>query len=101
MAVVGISRGKRRDVAAFRFLVQGRVQGVGYRYFVQREAEVLGVTGFVRNLPDGNVEVVAEGAEQAMAQLEARLREGPSFARVSSVARSAISARGDAGFHIR
>jgi acylphosphatase len=88
-------------VAAYRFLVQGRVQGVGYRYFVQREADALGVTGFVRNLPDGNVEVVAEGGEQAMAQLEARLREGPSFAGVSSVARSAIAGRGDAGFHIR
>ena len=88
-------------MAAYHFLVQGRVQGVGYRYFVQREADVLGVTGFVRNLPDGNVEVVAEGGEQAMAQLEARLREGPSFGMVSSVARSAIAARGDAGFHIR
>lgn len=88
-------------MAAYRFLVQGRVQGVGYRYFVQREADVLGLTGFVRNLPDGNVEVVAEGGEPALAQLEARLREGPSFARVSSVGRSAITARGDTGFQIR
>ncbi|HEY7509386.1 MAG TPA: acylphosphatase, partial [Vicinamibacteria bacterium] len=47
-------------MAAYRFVVHGRVQGVGYRYFVQREADARGVTGFVRNLPDGSVEVVAE-----------------------------------------
>ena len=84
-----------------RFLVRGRVQGVGYRYFVQHEADALRVTGFVRNLPDGSVEVVAEGGESALATLEARLREGPSFARVASVERVAIAARGDQGFHIR
>jgi acylphosphatase len=88
-------------VPAYRFVVRGRVQGVGYRYFVQREAGSLGVTGFVRNLPDGSVEIVAEGGESAVAQLEARLREGPSFASVASVERAAISARGDHGFHIR
>ena len=88
-------------MAAYRFLVQGRVQGVGYRYFVQREADALGLTGLVRNLPDGTVEVVAEGGEPAMARLETRLREGPSFARVSSVERAAITARGDTGFQIR
>jgi acylphosphatase len=88
-------------LAAYRFVVQGRVQGVGYRYFVQREADALGVTGFVRNLPDGNVEVVAEGGEPVLAKLEARLREGPSFARVSSVERAAITTRGDTGFQIR
>jgi acylphosphatase len=88
-------------VATYRYLVQGRVQGVGYRYFVQREAEALGATGFVRNLPDGIVEVVAEGGEAALARLEARLREGPSFARVAAVERLSIAPRGDHGFHIR
>jgi acylphosphatase len=88
-------------MAAYRYRVQGRVQGVGYRYFVQHEADSLKVTGFVRNLPDGSVEVVAEGVESALATLEARLREGPSFARVASVERAAITARGDQGFHIR
>ena len=86
---------------AYRFLVQGRVQGVGYRYFVQREADARGVTGFVRNLPDGSVEVVAEADEPVIAELEAQLRRGPSFARVSSVERAAIGPRGDHGFHIR
>jgi acylphosphatase len=88
-------------MAAYRYRVQGRVQGVGYRYFVQHEADSLKVTGFVRNLPDGSVEVVAEGVESALDTLEARLREGPSFARVASVERAAITARGDQGFHIR
>jgi acylphosphatase len=88
-------------LAAYRFVVQGRVQGVGYRYFVQREADALKVTGFARNLPDGSVEVVAEGGDGALATLEARLRDGPSFARVTSVERTVIAARGDHGFHIR
>jgi len=59
-------------VPAYRYLVHGRVQGVGYRYFVWRQAEALGVTGFARNRADGSVEVVAEGSEQALADLEAR-----------------------------
>jgi acylphosphatase len=88
-------------VAAFRFVVQGRVQGVGYRYFVMREAETLGVAGFARNCPDGSVEVVAEGPDEALSALESRLREGPTFARVTGLLRAAIAPRGDQGFHIR
>jgi acylphosphatase len=86
---------------AYRYLVTGRVQGVGYRYFVLREAERLGLAGFARNLPDGSVEVVAEGAEEVLGQLETRLRAGPSFASVAAVDRAPAPARGDAGFHIR
>jgi acylphosphatase len=88
-------------VASYRFLVRGRVQGVGYRYFVLREAEGLGVSGFTRNLPDGSVEVVAEGEDPVLQQLEARLREGPSFAKVAAVERVEVSPRGGQGFHIR
>jgi acylphosphatase len=88
-------------VPAFRYLVQGRVQGVGYRYFVLRQADTLGLTGFARNRPDGAVEVVAEGSDTALADLEARLREGPAFAEVTAVEREAIEARGDSGFHVR
>ena len=84
-----------------RFLVRGRVQGVGYRYFVLREAEGLGVSGFARNLPDGSVEVVAEAEDLVLQQLEERLREGPSFARVSGVERLDTGPRGAQGFHIR
>jgi acylphosphatase len=81
--------------------VFGRVQGVGYRYFALREAERLGVTGFARNRPDGAVEVVAEGPEASLEQLEERLREGPSFAAVTGLEREDVGPRGDSGFHIR
>lgn len=86
---------------AYRYVVQGRVQGVGYRYFVLRQADALGVAGFARNLPDGAVEVLAEGSEAALGDFEARLREGPAFAEVASVEREATADRGSSGFHIR
>ena len=86
---------------AYRFVVQGRVQGVGYRYFVMREAASLGVSGFARNRPDGSVEVVAEGSDEVLGDLEARLRQGPAFAQVTGVDRAPIAPRGDQGFHIR
>ena len=86
---------------AYRYVVQGRVQGVGYRYFVLRQADALGVSGFARNLPDGAVEVLAEGSDVTLADFEARLREGPAFAEVASVEREAAADRGSSGFHIR
>ena len=88
-------------MASFRYVVRGRVQGVGYRYFVMREANALGVTGFARNLADGTVEVVAEAADDVLDLFEDRLRQGPSFASVNALDRSAIATRGDQGFHIR
>ena len=66
-----------------------------------REAEGLGVSGFARNLPDGSVEVVAEGDDPVLQQLEERLRQGPSFAKVAAVERVEVSPRGGQGFHIR
>ncbi len=88
-------------MSAFRYVVAGRVQGVGYRYFVLRQAEVLGVSGYARNRSDGSVEVVAEGSDTALADFEARLREGPTFAEVTGVTREAIMERSGGGFHIR
>ena len=88
-------------MASYRYIIRGRVQGVGYRYFVMREAAALGVSGFARNLPDGTVEVIAEAADDVMALFEERLRQGPSFASVNDLDRSAVAARGDQGFHIR
>jgi acylphosphatase len=88
-------------VTAYRYLVRGRVQGVGYRYFVLKQADALGLTGFARNLPGGEVEVVAEGPDDALAQLEGLLEKGPSFASVAGVDRQPITPRGDSGFHIR
>ena len=86
---------------AYRYMVQGRVQGVGYRYFVLRHADALGVSGYARNRADGSVEVVAEGDDTVLGELEARLREGPSFAEVTNVEREPIAERGTGGFHIR
>jgi acylphosphatase len=88
-------------MASYRYIVRGRVQGVGYRYFVMREAAALGVSGFARNLPDGTVEVIAEAADEVLALFEDRLRQGPSFATVKDLDRAAVAARGDQGFHIR
>jgi acylphosphatase len=70
---------------ARRFLVRGRVQGVGFRWFVEREAHILQLAGWVRNNPDGTVEVLAQGTGEQLAGLHSRLREGPRTARVEGV----------------
>lgn len=70
---------------ARRWLVSGRVQGVGYRAFAARMARGLGLSGGVSNLPDGCVLVVAEGPAHALDRLEAALWDGPAFARVHRV----------------
>jgi acylphosphatase len=64
------------------FLIQGRVQGVGFRWFVQREASELELSGWVRNTEDGDVEVVAAGDAVDLDELRASLRRGPRGARV-------------------
>ncbi len=66
-----------RDTVARRFFVRGRVQGVGFRYFVERHAGELGVTGYARNLDDGRVEVYAAGPRNAVDELARMLRQGP------------------------
>ena len=68
-----------------RFVVSGRVQGVGFRYFVLEAAQAEGVHGWVRNRPDGCVEVNAEGDAEAIERLERRIRRGPPGARVDDV----------------
>ena len=71
-----------------RYLVSGMVQGVGFRWFVARHARTLGLTGYARNLPNGSVEVVADGPEDALPALEELLRRGPASAQVDRVERS-------------
>lgn len=71
--------------SAFRAIVRGRVQGVSFRYYTVCAARPLGVVGWVRNLPDGTVEVRAEGDRPALEQLAAWLEHGPDFARVTGV----------------
>jgi len=70
---------------ARRFVVRGRVQGVGFRWFVEREAAILQVAGWVRNNSDSTVEVLAQGTRAQLAGLHSRLREGPRAARVDDV----------------
>jgi len=67
------------------FLVKGRVQGVGFRWFVQREAAEIGLRGWVRNTNEGHVEVVAAGDEASLAELKAALRKGSRGSRVDAV----------------
>jgi acylphosphatase len=67
------------------FLVRGRVQGVGFRWFVESEARALGIAGWVRNNADSSVEVLAMGTREQLNRLRARLREGPRAARVDDV----------------
>jgi acylphosphatase len=68
-----------------RVVVRGRVQGVGFRFFAQREASALRVRGWVRNCVDGSVEAQLEGEAAAIDALVARLRRGPSHAAVSAL----------------
>jgi len=74
-----------KPLEARRYVVRGRVQGVGFRWFVEREAHLLGVSGWVRNNPDGSVEVLAQGTPEQLAGLHGRLREGPRASRVEDV----------------
>src|SRR5438876_11460058 len=73
-----------------RFLVHGHVQGVGFRWWVWRQATRLGLRGLARNLRDGSVEVIAAGAESALADLERALAQGPPAGQVGRVERSQV-----------
>jgi acylphosphatase len=83
-------------------IVEGRVQGVGYRYFVVEVAELLGVTGWVRNRWDDSVEVVAEGKHATLDKLLEALRRGPRMADVSKVKVDWEATTGEfGGFRVR
>src|SRR5678815_3121421 len=74
-----------KQIEARTFVVRGRVQGVGFRWFVEREAHMLGVAGWVRNNHDGSVEVLALGTRDQLSGLRSRLQQGPRAARVDDV----------------
>jgi acylphosphatase len=78
-----------------RLLISGAVQGVGYRWACRRAAQGFGVTGWVRNLPDGGVEAVAQGTRAQVEQLIAWCYRGPEEARVSDIAVAYEEADGD------
>lgn len=79
-------------MTVLRWVVTGRVQGVGFRWFVRREARALDLAGRARNLPDGSVEVVAEGPAATLADLAAALERGPVGARVERVSAAPVTA---------
>ena len=68
-----------------KIIVSGLVQGVGFRYFIYRQAQSLGLTGYVKNLPSGQVEIVASGEKGLIDELVKIARAGPSYASVSGV----------------
>lgn len=71
--------------ARIHCFITGRVQGVAYRAYTQREAIQLGLTGWVRNCPDGRVELVAEGSQEALQALVSWCHQGPPLAKVTEV----------------
>jgi acylphosphatase len=81
--------------ARLRAVVDGRVQGVNFRYYAQRRATELGLTGYVRNLWDGTVEAVAEGSQPKVEELLAFLRVGPRSAFVTQVDTEWLAATGE------
>jgi acylphosphatase len=89
-------------IVARRFLIAGRVQGVGFRFFAEAQAAVEGLQGYVRNLEDGRVEAVVEGDEEAVDRVERALRRGPSGARIDAfIVEPASPTRRATGFMIR
>ena len=87
-------------MTARRGIVRGRVRGVGYRFFAERAARELDVRGWVRNLPDGTVETLAEGEDEAVARYFERLRQGPRGSRVEAVVEEEASASNFLSFEI-
>ena len=85
---------------ARRAVVLGRVQGVGFRYFAERAARETGIAGWVRNLPDGSVETLAEGEEAAVRGYLERLRQGPRLSRVDTLREEEAAASGRSSFEI-
>lgn len=86
---------------ALHLLIDGRVQGVGYRWFARQAGRELGLAGKVRNLPDGRVEVHAAGDPERLARFIDRLREGPPASRVTGIVEEELAAVPDwEGFDI-
>lgn len=83
---------------ATRIVVRGRVQGVGFRWWLRERARELGLSGWVRNLPDGTVEVVAAGPRAAMQRLERLVESGPPGAAVAEVVREDLTASSELPF---
>ena len=81
--------------ATYRWLVSGRVQGVGFRWYVLNTARQLGVAGWARNLPDGRVDVAGQADPEVLGILEGKLRRGPLLSHVNNVERTDITSEVD------
>jgi acylphosphatase len=89
-------------VQAKHFQIRGRVQGVGYRWFTQRAGSRLNIQGYVRNLPNGEVEVLAQAEESVLNEFKHELSRGPHGARVSEIIEQELPVSGDySDFFIR
>jgi acylphosphatase len=87
---------------ARHYLISGRVQGVGFRYFAWASAVLEGLHGWVRNLPDGRVEIRAEGESEALVRFERQIRHGPPHAQVEAMEVTDVGAEDRAvGFEVR
>ena len=89
-----------RALSAKRYLVHGRVQGVGYRYFAERAAHELNLAGYAKNLDDGRVEVYVVGTPEQIAEISGRLRQGPRWGDVRGVDEREAPVVRYTGFHI-
>jgi len=93
--------GSNKAMTSRHLYVTGRVQGVSFRAWTREQAQELGVSGWIRNRPDGSVETVISGASDAVEALIIALRKGPSAAKVEDVRITATDAPAKPGFHIR
>lgn len=91
----------RERVITRHYMVRGNVQGVGFRAFVSRHAQQLGVRGWVRNTDEGHVEVLAMGTSAQLAELAGYLRHGPMLALVRGVEESETAPVQTSGFSVR
>ena len=92
---------QRKETIGRRYLISGRVQGVGFRYFAQRAARELGIAGWAQNLGEGGVEIEAVGPTALLNEFEARLRKGPLGSDVRGFEVWEKSPNQLSGFHIR
>jgi len=86
---------EQSEAIRLHILISGRVQGVGFRFFTRHQASMLGITGYVRNLINGKVEVVAEGKEPDLEEFVKKLREGASLAWVTDIKVNRQKYKGD------
>jgi acylphosphatase len=74
-----------RTIVAYKYIVSGRVQGVGFRWFVQQQAHELNIKGTVKNLINGDVEIIAQGDISTLEDFKSRVRKGPALSRVDTI----------------